>query len=86
MPRFRPVRSACRDAGLDPRVVLRLDDYVACQCLVAARMGVAIMPGLALEHPTARGQRDPAARPHADPAHLGSPPDRLVPDPGDGRA
>lgn len=48
---FRPVRSACRDAGFDPRVVLSSDDYVACQSFVAAGMGVAIMPGLALEHP-----------------------------------
>lgn len=48
---FRPVRSACADAGFDPHVVLSSDDYVACQSFVAAGMGVAVMPGLALEHP-----------------------------------
>ena len=48
---FRPVRSACTDAGFDPHVVLSSDDYVACQSFVAAGMGVAVMPGLALEHP-----------------------------------
>jgi DNA-binding transcriptional LysR family regulator len=48
---FRPVRSACTDAGFDPHLVLSSDDYVACQSFVAAGMGVAVMPGLALEHP-----------------------------------
>jgi DNA-binding transcriptional LysR family regulator len=48
---FRPVRSACADAGFDPHLVLSSDDYVACQAFVAAGMGVAVMPGLALEHP-----------------------------------
>src|SRR4051794_14532155 len=48
---FRPVRSACVDAGFDPHLVLSSDDYVACQSFVAAGMGVAVMPGLALEHP-----------------------------------
>lgn len=48
---FRPVRAACADAGFDPHVVLSSDDYVACQSFVAAGMGVAVMPGLALEHP-----------------------------------
>jgi DNA-binding transcriptional LysR family regulator len=48
---FRLVRSACADAGFDPHVVLSSDDYVACQSFVAAGMGVAVMPGLALERP-----------------------------------
>jgi DNA-binding transcriptional LysR family regulator len=48
---FRPVRSACADAGFDPHLVLSSDDYVACQSFVAAGLGVAVMPGLALEHP-----------------------------------
>ncbi len=48
---FRIVRSACADAGFEPSVTLRTDDYVAGQSFVAAGMGIAVMPGLALEHP-----------------------------------
>ena len=48
---FRPVRTACAEAGFDPRVMLSSDDYVACQSFVAAGLGVSVMPGLALAHP-----------------------------------
>jgi len=48
---FRIVRQACAEAGFEPRVTLRTDDYVAGQSFVAAGMGVTVMPGLALEHP-----------------------------------
>ena|SRR5579863_9967049 len=38
----------CRDAGFGPDVALRTADFVAAQSLVAAGLGVTIMPGLAL--------------------------------------
>jgi len=38
----------CRDAGFSPDVALRTADFVAAQSLVAAGLGVTIMPGLAL--------------------------------------
>jgi DNA-binding transcriptional LysR family regulator len=50
---FRIVRRACGRAGYDPGVTLRTDDYVAVQSFVAAGLGVAVLPGLALEHPVA---------------------------------
>lgn len=40
------VRRACRSVGFDPSVGLRTDDYVAIQALVAAGLGVSIMPSL----------------------------------------
>jgi DNA-binding transcriptional LysR family regulator len=42
------VVEACRSAGFEPRVVFRSDDYYAIQGFVAARMGVALIPGLGL--------------------------------------
>ena len=45
---FRIVRRACRSVGFDPSVGLRTDDYVAIQALVAAGLGVSIMPSLAV--------------------------------------
>jgi DNA-binding transcriptional LysR family regulator len=48
---FRIVRRACADAGYDPSVTLRTDDYLAAQSFVAAGMGIAVIPGLGLEHP-----------------------------------
>ncbi len=45
---FRIVRQACRTAGFDPRVTLTSDDYRAVQAFVAAGLGVAVIPGLAV--------------------------------------
>ncbi|HVB42362.1 MAG TPA: LysR family transcriptional regulator [Streptosporangiaceae bacterium] len=45
----------CRAAGFAPDIAARTDDYVAVQALVAAGIGVAVLPGLAL-----RGREDPA--------------------------
>jgi DNA-binding transcriptional LysR family regulator len=45
---FRIVRHACRTAGFDPRVALSSDDYRAVQAFVAAGLGVAVIPGLAV--------------------------------------
>ena len=38
----------CRDAGFEPRVSFESDDYVVLQGLVAAGLGVALLPELAL--------------------------------------
>jgi DNA-binding transcriptional LysR family regulator len=38
----------CERAGFDPRIIVTSDDYVAVQALVAAGLGVTILPGLAL--------------------------------------
>ena len=39
---------ACRGAGFEPRVTHATDDYVAVQALVAAGLGVAMLPRSAL--------------------------------------
>jgi DNA-binding transcriptional LysR family regulator len=39
---------SCRDAGFEPRVAYRTDDYRAIQAFVAAGLGVAMLPRLAL--------------------------------------
>ena len=44
---FRIVRQACREAGFEPQVALTSDDYVGIQSLVAANLGVTVVPGLA---------------------------------------
>lgn len=43
---------ACRAAGFEPRIVFRSDDHMAVQGFVAAGLGLALVPQLAL--PTAR--------------------------------
>jgi DNA-binding transcriptional LysR family regulator len=45
---FRIVRHACRAAGFEPRTSLSSDDYRAVQAFVAAGLGVAVIPGLAV--------------------------------------
>lgn len=39
----------CESAGFEPDVVFATDDYVAVQAMVAAGLGVSLLPGLALE-------------------------------------
>jgi len=46
----RHVVSVCRDAGFEPRVSFESDDYDTVQGLVAAGVGVALIPRLALSH------------------------------------
>jgi DNA-binding transcriptional LysR family regulator len=53
------VLRACAQAGFEPRVAYTSDDYFAIQGLVAAGMGVALVPGLAL----ASQREDVAVRP-----------------------
>jgi DNA-binding transcriptional LysR family regulator len=48
---FRIVSHACRKAGFAPQVGFASDDYVAIQALVAAGLGVSVLPGLAVVHP-----------------------------------
>jgi DNA-binding transcriptional LysR family regulator len=48
---FRVVGHACRQAGFAPKVGFASDDYVAIQALVAAGLGVSVIPGLAVAHP-----------------------------------
>lgn len=48
---YRIVRHACQQAGFSPRADLASDDYIAVQALVAAGLGVSVIPGLALAHP-----------------------------------
>ncbi len=38
----------CRAAGFSPDIAVTTDDYIAVQALVAAGLGIAILPGLAL--------------------------------------
>ena len=69
----------CRAAGFSPDIAVTTDDYVAAQALVAAGLGVTILPGLALRaarHPGDRGDRT-ARRPRQVLAvTYGQPPDR----------
>ena len=55
---FRIVRHACRTAGSDPRVALSSDDYRAVQAFVAAGLGVAVIPGLAVARAARRAPDD----------------------------
>jgi DNA-binding transcriptional LysR family regulator len=48
---FRVVGHACAQAGFRPQVSFASDDNVAVQALVAAGLGVAMIPGLAVVHP-----------------------------------
>jgi DNA-binding transcriptional LysR family regulator len=47
---YRIVDHACRLAGVTPQVGFASDDYIAVQALVAAGLGVAVVPGLAVTH------------------------------------
>ena len=48
---YRIVRHACQQAGFSPQADLASDDYIAVQALVAAGLGVSVIPGLAVTHP-----------------------------------
>ncbi|SOD58965.1 DNA-binding transcriptional regulator, LysR family [Streptomyces zhaozhouensis] len=54
--------SVCERAGFSPRITFETDDYVAVQALVAAGLGVSVVPGLALAaHRDARVRAAPLA-------------------------
>jgi len=68
----------CAQAGFAPRIAFTTDDYVAVQALVAAGLGVATLPGLALEaarHPGVRTSALPGARRRIFALVYGAPPD-----------
>lgn len=48
---YRIVRHACQQVGFTPRTTVASDDYIAVQALVAAGLGVSVIPGLAVRHP-----------------------------------
>jgi DNA-binding transcriptional LysR family regulator len=50
-PWYRIVRHACAQAGFTPDAAFASDDYMAVQALVAAGLGVSVIPGLAVTHP-----------------------------------
>lgn len=68
----------CRHEGFDPRIQYSTDDMVAIQALVAAGMGAATIPGLALDahrHPDVVATEIPGAERHLYLATYGEPPD-----------
>ena len=55
----------CRAAGFSPEIAVTTDDYVAAQALVAAGLGIAILPGLTLHaarHPGVTATELPGIR------------------------
>jgi DNA-binding transcriptional LysR family regulator len=68
----------CSLAGFTPQISFTTDDYVAVQALVAAGLGVATLPDLALRaarHPGIRTAELPGARRHVYALQYGEPPD-----------
>ena len=67
----------CRAAGFTPEIAVTTDDYVAAQALVAAGLGTAILPGLALRalrHPGVLATELPGVRRRILAATYGGPP------------
>ncbi|GAA0366212.1 LysR family transcriptional regulator [Microbispora corallina] len=68
----------CAAAGFEPRVSFTTDDYVAVQAMVAAGLGVAVLPRLALSahrHPGVRTAGLPGSTRRVFAATYGEPPD-----------
>ena len=68
----------CSLAGFSPKIAFTTDDYVAVQALVAAGLGVATLPDLALRaarHPAIHTAELPGARRHVFALRYGEPPD-----------
>jgi molybdate transport repressor ModE-like protein len=68
----------CARAGFAPRIAHSTDDMVAIQALVASGMGVATIPGLALEahrNPLVQAREVPGATRRISLATFGDPPD-----------
>jgi DNA-binding transcriptional LysR family regulator len=71
----------CRAAGFSPDIAVTTDDYIAAQALVAAGLGVAILPGLALRaarHPGITATELPGIRRQILAVTYGSPSGRPV--------
>jgi DNA-binding transcriptional LysR family regulator len=72
-----PAAALCEAAGFAPDIVARTDDYPAAQALVAAGLGVAVLPGLALapaRHPGIHAAELDGHRRHVLAATCGTPP------------
>lgn len=72
------LRAACQREGFTPRITARSDDIVVVQSLVAAGIGVATQPGLALRahhRPDVRAAEIPGWRRRIHAATYGDPPD-----------
>jgi DNA-binding transcriptional LysR family regulator len=70
--------SLCADEGFEPRIAYISDDMVVMQALVAARLGVTTIPGLALRVHRAEGtvaSELPGSQRHVYAATYGEPPD-----------
>jgi DNA-binding transcriptional LysR family regulator len=68
----------CAAAGFTPRIAFTTDDFVAVQALVAAGLGVALLPGLALRaarNPSVRTARLRGTRRSVIAVRYGDPPD-----------
>jgi DNA-binding transcriptional LysR family regulator len=68
----------CAAAGFSPQIAFTTDDYVSCQALVAAGLGVALLPGLALRaarHPGITAKALPGAHRRILAVTYGDPPD-----------
>src|SRR5215470_999718 len=68
----------CQHAGFSPKIAFTTDDHVAAQALVAAGLGVTILPGLAINaarHPGIRAQPLPGAWRQVLAVTYGQPPD-----------
>ncbi|WP_336207877.1 LysR family transcriptional regulator [Nonomuraea sp. LPB2021202275-12-8] len=67
----------CAKAGFQPRITFTSDDIVAVQALVAAGMGITVLPGLALRahrHPDVAAAPIPGSTRHVHAAVYGEPP------------
>ncbi|MGI5269378.1 LysR family transcriptional regulator [Nonomuraea sp. CA-218870] len=67
----------CDKAGFEPRISFTSDDIVAVQALVAAGIGITVLPGLALRahrHPAVTARRIPGSTRHVYAAVYGRPP------------
>jgi DNA-binding transcriptional LysR family regulator len=68
----------CTLAGFSPKIAFTTDDYVAVQALVAAELGVSILPALCLRaarHPGVRSVPLPGTRRYVYAVRYGDPPD-----------
>jgi DNA-binding transcriptional LysR family regulator len=68
----------CTLAGFPPKIAFTTDDYVAVQALVAADLGVSMLPGLCMRsarHPGVRTAPLPGTRRYVYAVRYGDPPD-----------
>lgn len=73
----RELLALCSEAGFTPTIAFASDDYVAVQSLVAAGLGVSVLPGLALrahQHPDIVQRPVPGAARQVQVTTYGAPP------------